>query len=243
MWDLYVYIVLGLLVFFGFTVRVITGFGSAMLLAPLIALFLEPKHAVVYIILLECAMAVVFILKEQLNFEVKHIFVGGIPGIVAGILLFGLLAQRIVGFIIGVSVLAFSILFLFNIHFRTEKEGLLFTTLGFLSGSMGVLTGINGPQIVLGLVNQGYDSTFIRRCMITYLILIDFITLASFSISGYVTASLLMLLIYSIPFLLFSYSVGTHLLKFINPEKLKRIMLLITLFSGTLAIWNFLPWW
>jgi uncharacterized membrane protein YfcA len=243
MWDLYVYIVLGLLVFFGFTVRVITGFGSAMLLAPLISLFLEPKHAVVYIILLECAMAVVFILKEQLNFEVKQIFVGGISGIVAGIVLFGLLAQRIVGFIIGVSVLAFSILFLLNIHFRTQREGLLFTTLGFLSGSMVVLTGINGPQIVLGLVNQGYDSTFIRGCMITYLIVINFITLASFSIAGYVTANLVMLLIYSIPFLLLSYLAGTHLLKFINPEKLKRTMLLITLFAGTLAMWNFLPWW
>ncbi len=126
MWDLYVYLVLGLLIFFAFTVRVITGFGSAMLLAPLVALFLEPKQAVVYIILLECAIAVVFILKERLNFEVKQIFVGGISGIVAGIVLFGLLAERIVGFIIGVSVLTFSILFLLDIHFRTEKEGLLF---------------------------------------------------------------------------------------------------------------------
>ncbi|MEA2075837.1 MAG: hypothetical protein U9O85_08960 [Euryarchaeota archaeon] len=56
-----------------------------------------------------------------------------------------------------------------------ENAALLFTTLGFLSGSMGVLTGINGPQIVLGLANQGYDGTFIRRCMITYLIVIDFV--------------------------------------------------------------------
>jgi len=106
---------------------------------------------------------------------------------------------------------------------------------------MGVLTGINGPQIVLGLVNQGYDARFIRGCMITYLIVIDFITLASFAIAGYVTANLLKLLIYSIPFLLFSYIAGTYLLKFVNPEKLKRIMLIITLFAGTLAIWNFLP--
>jgi hypothetical protein len=121
------------------------------------------------------------------------------------------------------------------------KEGLLFTFLGFLSGSMGVLTGINGPQIVLGLVNQGYDARFIRGCMITYLIVIDFITLASFAIAGYVTANLVKLLIYAIPFLLLSYGFGAYVLKFINPEKLKRIMLLITLFAGTLAMWNFLP--
>ena len=81
-----------------------------------------------------------------------------------------------------------------NINFRTKKEGLLFTALGLISGSVGVLTGINGPPIVFGLVNQQYDATFIRRCLITYLIVIDIVTLASFSISGYVTVDLLLLL-------------------------------------------------
>ncbi len=79
-----------------------------------------------------------------------------------------------------------------NINFRTKKEGLLFTVLGLIGGSMGVLTGINGPPIVFGLVNQQYDATFIRRCLITYLIVIDIVTLASFSISGYVTVDLLL---------------------------------------------------
>ncbi|HUV79608.1 MAG TPA: sulfite exporter TauE/SafE family protein [Candidatus Bathyarchaeia archaeon] len=241
MWDFYFYLLIGLLVFFGFTVRVIAGFGSTMLIAPILALFLEPKHTVVFVILLESAMGIVFIVKEKLNFEIKPIFVGGFSGIIAGIFLFGLLSQRLVGLIIGASVLTFSLLFLLNITFRTEKEKSLFTTLGFLSGSMGVLTGINGPQIVLGLVNQGYDATFIRRTMITYLIVIDFVTLASFSISGYLTANLLKLLIYSVPFLIFSYVAGTYVLKFVDPEKLKRIMLIITLFAGILAIWKFLP--
>jgi uncharacterized membrane protein YfcA len=241
MWDVYFYLLIGLMVFLGFTVRVITGFGSTMILAPIIALFLEPKHTVVFVILLESAMGVLFIVREKLSFDVKPIFVGGFSGIIAGIVLFGLLSQQLVGLIIGVSVLTFSVLFLLNITLKIEKEGLFFTTLGFLSGSMGVLTGINGPQIVLGLANQGYDSNFIRQCMITYLILIDFVTLASFSMLGYVTANVLKLLVYSIPFLICSYVVGTHVLRFINPEKLKRLMLITTLFAGLLAIWNFIP--
>lgn len=240
--EIYFYVLIGLLVFVGFAVRVVTGFGSALILAPLISLILGPKQAVVYIILLECAMGTVFLIKEKLNFELLHIFLGGISGIVAGILLFGFVAQRLVGFLIGLSVLTFSILFLLNLQFRVKKEGLLFTSLGFLSGSMGVLTGINGPQIVLGLVNQGYDARFIRRCMITYLIVIDFITLASFALAGYITSNVVILLGYASPFLLLSYAAGAYVFKFVDPEKLKRLMLLITLLSGMLAIWNFLPW-
>ena len=242
MWELHFYLLIGLLVFFGFTVRVITGFGSTMLIAPLLALFLEPKHVVVFVILLESAMGVIFIVKEKLNFDVKHIFIGGFSGILAGIVLFGLLSQRLVGLIIGVSVLTFSILFLMNITFRTRKEKSFFTTLGFLSGSMGVLTGINGPQIVLGLVNQGYDSHFIRSCMISYLIVIDFVTLAGFSVAGYVTANVLKLLLYVVPFLICSYVAGAYVLQFVNPEKLKWIIIMTTLVAGILAIWKFLPW-
>jgi len=172
---------------------------------------------------------------------VKPIFIGGITGIIAGIFLFGLLSQMLVGLIIGVSVLTFSILFLLNITFKTKREKPFFTTLGFLSGAMGVLTGINGPQIVLGLVNQGYKATSIRRTLITYLIVIDFITLASFSVSGFVTANVVKLLVYSSPFLIGSYVAGTYVLKFVDPEKLKRVMLIITLFAGVLAIWKFVP--
>ena len=241
MWDLQFHLLIGVLVFAGFTVRVVTGFGSTMLIAPVLALFLEPKQVVVFVILLESAIGVLFIVKEHLNFEVKPIFIGGIAGIIAGILLFGLLSQMLVGLIIGVSVLTFSILFLSNITFKTKREDPFFTTLGFLSGSMGVLTGINGPQIVLGLVNQGYDADFIRRCMITYLIVIDFITLASFSVAGYVTVNIVKLLVYSSPFLIGSYVTGTYVLKFVELEKLKRIMLFVTMFAGVLAIWKFVP--
>ncbi|MBN1763009.1 MAG: TSUP family transporter [Methanomicrobia archaeon] len=241
MWDLQFYLLIGLLVFAGFTVRVVTGFGSTMLIAPLLALFLAPKQVVVFVILLESAIGVIFILKEKLNFDEKPIFIGGIAGIIAGILLFGWLSQMLVGLIIGVSVLTFSLLFLANITFKTKREHPFFTTLGFLSGAMGVLTGINGPHIVLGLVNQGYDADFIRRCMITYLIVIDFITLASFSVSGYVTVKILKLLVYSIPFLLLAFGAGTCVLKFIDPEKLKRVILVTTLFAGIFAIWKIVP--
>lgn len=78
--------------------------------------------------------------------------------------------------------------------------------------------------------------------MISYLIVIDYVIFALFSISGYVTADLLKLLVYSVPSLLLAYIFEKYILNFINPEKLKRIMLVITLFAGILAIWNFLPW-
>ncbi len=239
--DLSWYLLIGLLVSCGFTVRVVTGFGSALILAPLLSLLMEPKDAVVFMILLECAIGVVFLAREQLNFTIKPLFLGGGAGILAGIVLFGLVTQRLLGFTIGLTVLIISLIFLTNVTFRTDREGTLFTLLGFLSGAMGVLTGINGPQIVLGLVNQGYDSSFIRSCMISYLIVIDYLTLASFTLAGYLTMNVLKLLAWAVPFLICSYGAGMVLLNFVDPERLKRVMLISTLLAGILAIWKFLP--
>ena len=238
--DLSWYLLIGLLVFFGFTVRVVTGFGSALIVAPLLSLLMEPKDVVVFSILLECAIGVVFLAREPLTFTIKPIFIGGGAGVLAGIVLFRLVTQRLLGFTIGLAVLILSLIFLMNVTFRTEREGTLFAMLGFLSGSMGVLTGINGPQIVLGLVNQGYNSSFIRSCMITYLIVIDYLTLASFTLAGYLTMNVLKLLAWSLPFIICSYGAGTVLLNFVDPERLKRIMLISTLLAGVLAIWKFL---
>ena len=102
------------------TVRVITGFGSTMLIAPLLTLLLEPKQVVVFVILLESAIGMLFALKEQLTFTLKPIVLGGVLGITTGIFLFGIITQRLVGLVIGVSVLIFSILYL--IHERNLQN-------------------------------------------------------------------------------------------------------------------------
>lgn len=239
--DLAWYLLIGLLVFCGFTVRVVTGFGSALIVAPLLSLLMEPKDAVVFMILLECAIGLVFLAREPLNFSIKPLFIGGGAGVLAGIVLFRVVTQRLLGFTIGLAVLILSLIFLMNVTFRTTREGSLFSLLGFISGSMGVLTGINGPQIVLGLVNQGYDSSFIRSCMITYLIVIDYLTLASFTLADYLTVNVLKLLAGALPVIICSYVAGTVLLNFADPERLKRIMLVSTLLVGILTIWKFLP--
>jgi hypothetical protein len=39
----------------------------------------------------------------------------------------------------------------------------------------------------------------------------------------------------------YQYVAGTYIFRFTDPEKLKRIILVTTLFAGLLAIWKFVP--
>ena len=140
--------------------------------------------------------------------------------------------------LIGIFVAAFALLLLcgFRIEVPKKFERLFFFALGSFSGAMGVLTSINGPQIVLGLANQGYDSKFIRIFIISYLIVIDFITLMLFSFSGKLRWSIIKLGFFCIPAVLFAYICGKIAERKVSKQALRNLMLLVSFTAGFIAI-------
>ena len=215
-----------------FTIRVVTGFGSAMLLSPILSMLLMPKEAVVLALLFESAINSVFSVKEKLVFTLKEVYMGAFSGIVAGIFLFGILSQRFIGIVIGLSMTLISISLLKGLNFYIQAEGIFFYLLGFVSGSMGVLTGVNGPQLVLGMVNQRYNPDKIRTFIITYFVVIDTLTLIAFILFGHVNLRILILFLSSIPFIYLSYLLGIRILKHMNSVLLHRVILYIVLLSS-----------
>ena len=225
-------------VFVVFTLRTITGFGSAMLLSPILSAIIPPKEAVIFIILLENEVNVVYLIREKLDFSLKEVFIGGIVGVFCGILIFKKISQEELRMLIGIFVAAFALLLLFGFRIEVPKkfERLFFFALGSFSGAMGVLTSINGPQIVLGLANQGYDSKFIRIFIISYLIVIDFITLMLFCFSGKLHWSIIKLGFFCIPAVLFAYICGKIVEKRTSKASLRKLMLTLSLLAGILAV-------
>jgi len=214
-----------LLTLTAFTVRVVTGFGSAILLSPIFSNLMPPKEAVVLIILLESFVNLIFLFKERMNFSLKEIYVGAFSGIAVGILFFGFLPQEIIGLAIGVGMGIMAAVMLFGADLKVERTKPLFLSMGFLSGAMGVITGVNGPQIVIALANQGYAASYIRSFMITYLVVIDTVTLSAFFAFGHINSEILFKFFALAPSILIAYLVGSRILLRTDGERLKRIIL------------------
>ena len=226
-----------LLTLIAFTIRVVTGFGSAIFLSPIFSNILPPKEAVVLLILLESFVNIIFVVREKLNFSLREIYFGGFAGVAAGMFLFGIASQEIVGLLIGFGMGILASLMLFGVSFRVRRAKPMFLTLGFVSGIMGVLTGVNGPQIVIGLTNQGYNSAFIRSFMITYLVVIDTVTLSAFVAFGHVSYEVLTKLALIAPFVAAAYFTGRKILGRLDGESLKKLMLgVVIVMSAVLVI-------
>ncbi len=218
---------------FAFTVRVITGFGSALLLSPILSILINPKEAVVLIVFFESVINGVFSIKEKITFTLKEVYLGAFSGILIGIFLFSILSGRVVGMGIGLSMMILSIAMMKGINYYIRAEGVFFYFLGLISGSMGVLTGVNGPQIVLGMMNQRYNPVRIRNFVITYFIIIDTITLIAFILFGYVNMRILVIFLTSIPFIYLSYLAGIRIFERMNRELLRKALLVIVMLSST----------
>ena len=233
-------LLLSFLTSLAFTVRVVTGFGSAILLSPLFSNFLPPKDVVVLIILLESLINLVFVTRERIRFTLGGVYAGAFLGIAAGMVLFGLISQKIAGLIIGVSMGALSLVMLAGVRFQIKNESLLFLSAGLISGFMGVLTGVNGPQIVLALTNQGYEAGFIRIFIITYLIVIDSIILLAFVALGYLRPDTLILFLILTPFVAISYIIGKRIVWGMESERLRKAILSVVFISSVSLVLRFL---
>ncbi|WP_456467901.1 TSUP family transporter [Archaeoglobus sp.] len=225
-----------LLTLAAFTIRVVTGFGSAIFLSPIFSNILPPKEAVVLIILLESFVNLIFVLREKMNFRLKEVYLGGFAGIAAGIFLFSIVSQEIIGLLIGIGMAVLASLLLFGVNFKVRKVKPLFLSLGFVSGAMGVLTGVNGPQIVLGLTNQGYSTAFIRSFMITYLVIIDTATLSAFVIFGHVSSETLLKFVFLAPFVGAAYILGREILGRLDGESLRKVMLCVVIVLSAILV-------
>ncbi len=233
------FILLSILTLIAFTVRVVAGFGSAILLSPILSNFFPPKEVVPLIILMETFINAIFIVRERIRFSLAEIYAGSLAGVVIGVFLFGIISHQIAGLIIGTSMCVLSALMLAGFRFRAENERGLFLFLGFISGSMGVLTGVNGPQIILGLTNQGYDAAFVRTFIITYLVIVDTVIFAAFVSTGHITVHTLSSFIVLAPFIALAYIIGAKLVGKVDSETLKRAMLTVVFISSLTLIYRY----
>ncbi|ADC65487.1 protein of unknown function DUF81 [Ferroglobus placidus DSM 10642] len=228
------------LVFFAYVVRTLTGFGSVVLLSPILSSIFGPKNAVILVVLMESFISIIFAVKERLNFDLKEVYFGSFVGALIGYFFFESLSERELGIAIGLSLIVLSLALIFDVKYRVREEKPLFFFSGFLSGSLGVLSGVTGPQVVIALVNQGYDSKFVRRFMISYLSVVYATILTIFIFSGHVSYSILSKFLVCIPSIALAYFFGKRIVLKIDSKKLEKVILIVVLISSLSLILKYL---
>lgn len=165
--EVMVLLVLGLGVFvLAGVAQAVSGFGSALVAVPLLALVVDPVTAVVAATLVGLALAGYAALAERGHIEVGvtwQLLVAGGLGMPLGLWLLTTLSEAWLTILMAANLLVALVLIASRVELRGGRSVTYGT--GFVSGVLLTSTGMNGPPLVLGLHLLGLDPRRFRATL------------------------------------------------------------------------------
>ncbi len=168
-----------LVIFAAMLIRTLTGFGSALIAIPLLSVLFGAKFAIPFILLYECLIDIMILGRDSLNVkgEINQAWpfiVSGLIGIPLGTQVLILSSDRILKMVIGIALIVFSLLLLWNVNLKLKRDTLGSATVGLLGGFLCGSIGMPGPPMALILSSQGITKEEFRRLIVIFLTVVDF---------------------------------------------------------------------
>jgi len=220
--------------------QTLTGFGFALVAAPLLTLATSSKEAVVLVLFIGILMKGFMVYKtwsESVFSHIMVIFAASIIGALPGIYVMRILDDNTLKIFIGFTLVLATLLMCFNFKVTIHRHRLAKIVVGFLSGFLGATTSLNGPPIVLYMMNEGGEKTTMRADLVRYFFLGNTATLSmAYFMGGLPTNNLSLYAITAIPAILLSWLIGEKVFHVIDVTLFRRLSLAVISVSAFLTL-------
>ena len=162
-----------------------TGFGGALLLAPVLFATLRPAQAVVLSALLwivQAAVMTVHLRPHVLGREVRPLAAAALPGLVVGALVLRVAPASALQVGVGIAVLVATALGV-AWHARAAPARLAWPA-GVLCGALTTSISVNGPPLVLYLTGRGTSPAELRATLAATFLVVDVAAAGVLAASG-----------------------------------------------------------
>jgi uncharacterized membrane protein YfcA len=210
--------------------RGFAGFGSAMLMAPLFAIFFGSADMVLTVVAME--MAVSFQLFPKVRKDATWRLIGpmSVASCVAmpfGIWLLVNVDKTLIVKAVSGIVLAFVIVLALGFRFRARREPIGASIVGAISGAMMATTSVGGPPVLLYLLSGDDPAKTHRANIISYYFITSFLLIALVLATGVAGWPALVRAAVLTPVLLLGSMVGTRMFDPGNEKVYRRVTLAI----------------
>lgn len=226
-------------VFFAGLIRGVSGFGFALILAPILLLILTPTSVVVLNLLLGLLGNILVLSHSFKKVNLKKILpmvMGSSLGIPLGVWIIILIAPSTLKILIGGVTVSFAVLLALGFSKAFTREKLACGIAGFLSGVLSSATSLGGPPVVLFMHNQNWQKDLIHTSLAAYFLFACFWSLVALSVAGLVDTRILASAASLAPALLSGIGLGMLVFRRINALYFRRLSIAIVVCSGILGI-------
>jgi len=237
--DLLFLAVAGAMVFVAAIAQSLTGFGFALVLAPLLSLVWEPRHVVVASTVLNAVLSLSVTLgnRKSVSFgKVGLMLAGALAGIPLGMLVLAKLDPNPLRILIGVVVTVLGALVYFGVTRPLKRERLWLVVSGVVSGILHASTSMGGPPVVLCLMGQGYSKEVVRGTLLGFFGPLSVLTVVGFWMGGLVQVEALAVGVAVLPALVVGTWVGASAFKWAPIGVYRALVAILITVAGILSI-------
>lgn len=221
----------------GYFVLGLTGFGSALVVVPLLAGIWALPDVVAMAILLDIPASMLHVglnLKQVRWKEMRRLLPGMAIGTLAGLLLLGVLDRRWPLFILGLYVAFVGIRALVPLSKPSARPSALWAhPVGALIGVIEVMFATAGPVVLAWLHRRQIDVAGIRATVPVIMLLAGLIAVVVLWSSGQINADVVAIRwLYGIPVALLGVVLGNRCAAWVSPLLMTRALAVLLTISG-----------
>lgn len=224
--------------FFACFFQGITGFGMALIAAPLLLIFID-KIIVInsFVILGACLNGILLRkIKNPIDKQIfTPLFIASLFGIPIGYLILKIAPINTIKIVAG-SLSIFFMLILFTKKIKFSKIKLITPTAGFISGLLQTSIGISGPPVVILLSGLNQEKNIFRKTLAAFFFYMNIVSIVLFLITGSLTFAVFKYNIWALPFVFLGAYLGDKIAQKI-PQRIFNLLVIITIIiTGLTAI-------
>ena len=229
----------GLVTFFAAAVAGTTGFGYGLVSVPLLMLVLPPKlvvPAVTTHIFLVSLLILLQVLKHVDLRRIWPLMATGLLGLPLGVYALLVLSEGALKAIVGVVIVCFAIVLLLGLNLEITNEKLALAPVGVASGLLASGIAMAGPPVILFFSNQGMVKQVFRANLAAYFVFLNTVTMPAHAASGLLTGEAVRYAALFLPTLAAGLALGSFFSRKVPEALFRRVVLVVVLCTGLLAI-------
>lgn len=223
----------------GGMIRGFTGFGSALVIAPILSYAVGTHVAVPAIVVLLFVSTFQLMPGAARDANWKRVFrlsLAGIIGVPIGIYALVVVDQELMRRFIAVVVVAFSVFMLAGWRYQREPSAVMTMGVGGMGGVLSGAAAVGGPPVIIFLLAGPAAAAANRASIIYYFFFSQIIAMGIYWHQGFLTPKVLWLAVLMLPTQIIGVAIGTKLFPKANETLYRRIALFFLLLIGLVAL-------
>lgn len=217
-------------------IQVVSGFGSALVAVPLLAMFVGAKTAVVGITILFPLISLRILMRSHADVRWRAaatVFAASLVGLPVGLVIISAANDHVLQGSIAIVVLLFTAL-LWRGFTIPEHGPVVDAGVGFASGVLATSTGTNGPPLVIALQARGLEPSPFRATLSAVFLAQSVASIAAFALAGRIDGGAMRVFTAGLPALVVATFAGERAFASIGTARF-RVLVFALLCSGAAA--------